>query len=281
MNLSKVLFIVISISIFGSGLALAENLYPIDDIYIDTIFTGQHDEGHLYIANEPNEPHINQVMMKFDLSAYDGRYIDEALLWVYRWYGCSHGNTHAMVYEITEDWNEDTWPLDQYVSHGETMWSEGILGNMGWNILDVSYLVNSWTLGEMENRGMVLVGQDGTRMSKLYSSEAGNGYEPYLQMPTLISVNETDALPEGVGVTSYPNPFNARVNINYSLTESADIKLDIFNILGQHVETLVKQSQSAGNYSVTWNASSNPTGIYFYKLSVGDNSITKKMVYLK
>ncbi len=279
--MAKVSFVALCMIVLISGFAGATNLYPTDDIYIDTVGSVQHEEGDLFIANYPDEPAIYQTMMKFDLTAYDGMYIDEALLWVYRYYGCSHGFTHVEVYAIEEDWQEQSWPLNEYVTHGETMWSEGILSQIGWNIIDVTYLVNTWTTGDYTNNGMVLVGEDDTRMSKLYSSEMGNGYEPYLQMPTIISADENNSLPSRVEMTSYPNPFNARVNISFTLTQESDINLEVFNILGQKVVTLANGSFQPGSHNVSWNADGNPTGMYFYRLTTGDSSITKRMLYLK
>jgi len=93
---------------------------------------------------------------------------------------------------------------------------------------------------------------------------------------------------------NYPNPFNPETSINYSLSQSANVKITIFNILGQRVKTLVNSDLSAGRYSVSWNGSAEngravASGVYFYRLEAVNNSQTgnnvfvdtKKMLYLK
>ncbi len=80
---------------------------------------------------------------------------------------------------------------------------------------------------------------------------------------------------------NYPNPFNAATTITYQLPEASVIKLDIFNLLGQKIAGLVDGFKHAGVHTATWSASNYSSGIYFYKLSVGDRVITKRMTLLK
>lgn len=80
---------------------------------------------------------------------------------------------------------------------------------------------------------------------------------------------------------NYPNPFNASTTINYSLPYPGNVKLDIYDILGRKVETLIEKQQQAGYHHVIWNAKDISTGMYFYKLQAGDYIETKKMVLLK
>lgn len=80
---------------------------------------------------------------------------------------------------------------------------------------------------------------------------------------------------------NYPNPFNPKTNITYSLEQAGLVSLEIYNALGQRVTQLVNKSQSPGRYNVQWDASVAPTGIYYYRLEVGDVSLTKKMTLIK
>ncbi len=86
---------------------------------------------------------------------------------------------------------------------------------------------------------------------------------------------------------NYPNPFNPVTTIKYSIPTNAGVEtqdfasLRIYNILGEEVATLVNQRQSPGNYSVQFDASNLPSGIYFYTLRAGDFVATKKMLLLK
>ncbi|MBD3233047.1 MAG: T9SS type A sorting domain-containing protein [candidate division Zixibacteria bacterium] len=80
---------------------------------------------------------------------------------------------------------------------------------------------------------------------------------------------------------AYPNPFNATATISYQLPEASRVNLDIYNVLGQRVTTLVNGNVEAGYHSVSWDASGYSSGIYFYKLAVGDRVFTKRMTLLK
>ncbi|MFA6598615.1 MAG: sugar-binding protein [Ignavibacteriaceae bacterium] len=80
---------------------------------------------------------------------------------------------------------------------------------------------------------------------------------------------------------NYPNPFNPSTKINYSLQNPELVTLRIFDVLGREVATLVNQYQSAGNHTVSFNASSLASGMYFYKLEAGSFQSIKKMMLLK
>ena len=80
---------------------------------------------------------------------------------------------------------------------------------------------------------------------------------------------------------NYPNPFNPTTTIRYSIPQSSNIVIKVFDILGKKIETLVNTLKPAGNYEVTWNAVNLPSGIYFYQLRAGSFTDTKKMVLLK
>jgi len=80
---------------------------------------------------------------------------------------------------------------------------------------------------------------------------------------------------------NYPNPFNSSTVISYSLPFSANVTIDIYDILGRHVESLLNVQQTMGNHQVIWEADDFSSGVYFYKLQAGDYTETKKMVLLK
>jgi hypothetical protein len=85
---------------------------------------------------------------------------------------------------------------------------------------------------------------------------------------------------------NYPNPFNPVTQITYSVPYDTDLKIEIFNILGQKVRTLVNQRVSAGRYTVTWRGydeagCETASGIYFCRIMAGDFVQTRKMVLLK
>ena len=80
---------------------------------------------------------------------------------------------------------------------------------------------------------------------------------------------------------NFPNPFNPTTNIRYALPKSGMVKLVVFDALGREVETLVNESQQAGKYETKFSGSALTSGVYFYKLSVGDFTETKRMLMIK
>jgi PKD repeat protein len=80
---------------------------------------------------------------------------------------------------------------------------------------------------------------------------------------------------------NYPNPFNPNTLIKFSLPEPAYVILKIYNNLGQIVDELFSQNMSGGTYSIEWNASRVPSGIYFYRIVTNKFSETKKLLLLK
>jgi hypothetical protein len=85
---------------------------------------------------------------------------------------------------------------------------------------------------------------------------------------------------------NYPNPFNPTTDIAFTLEQSSNVNLTIFNVLGQKVKVLANDNKVAGTHTLRWNGldemgASVPTGLYFYTLTSGEKSITKKMALMK
>lgn len=80
---------------------------------------------------------------------------------------------------------------------------------------------------------------------------------------------------------NYPNPFNPSTTIEYSIPKDAAVSVKIYDILGKEVATLVNDQKSAGTYILNWNASNFSSGIYFYRLTAGEFTETKKMFLVK
>lgn len=92
----------------------------------------------------------------------------------------------------------------------------------------------------------------------------------------------TEEFPRTLSLSqNYPNPFNPSTRISFSLPQAGFAQLSIFNVLGQKVAILVDEVKKAGNYTVSFNATSLSSGIYFYRLETAGNSIVKKMMLIK
>jgi len=100
---------------------------------------------------------------------------------------------------------------------------------------------------------------------------------------TIVSVNESkQTLPKEMRLLqNYPNPFNPVTTIGYSILGNEFVSLKIYNMLGQEIAILVNEKKSPGVYTVQWNASKLPSGVYFYQLRAGTISQAKNLLLLK
>jgi hypothetical protein len=85
---------------------------------------------------------------------------------------------------------------------------------------------------------------------------------------------------------NFPNPFNPTTVIQYALPEASNVRLEIYNTLGQVVRTLVAEEQEAGAYRITWDSRNEygqemATGVYIYRLVAGEFDTTKRMLLIK
>ena len=96
-----------------------------------------------------------------------------------------------------------------------------------------------------------------------------------------IGDEQTTAIEKLELLQNYPNPFNPSTQINFNLPKATRTSIEIFNIRGQLIKTLIHKQLNAGEHSITWNASDVPSGIYFYRLVAGEETQSKKMILIK
>ncbi len=93
---------------------------------------------------------------------------------------------------------------------------------------------------------------------------------------------EVELLPDKFELyQNYPNPFNPSTNIKFSIPYKSILRLDIFNIIGEHVATLLEKEMEAGFHSIPFNAANLPSGTYIYRIQAEGFSQTKKMLLIK
>jgi len=98
---------------------------------------------------------------------------------------------------------------------------------------------------------------------------------------TGVAGNASGVITEFALQQNYPNPFNPATTFNFELPQAENVTIDIFNSLGQKIETLVNERMASGSHEVVWTASGQPSGSYFYTIKAGQYSETKKMILLK
>lgn len=114
---------------------------------------------------------------------------------------------------------------------------------------------------------------EGPRVLKI----AWTDWSTFLDTPE----QQSPAIPSEISLSSYPNPFNSTVTIEYDLPISSDVRLDVFDIQGRLTATLFNDFTSAGSHSVSWSPEQLASGVYFASLKLSTEIVTRKVLYLK
>jgi hypothetical protein len=154
----------------------------------------------------------------------------------------------------------------------------------GENIIDVNrHIIVSASLeasGELSEEAIKLGYTPGSK--SVWGSNTAEPFRYYVKSSTVDVENGKEILPETVVIDqNYPNPFNPTTMIRFSLPQTMDVNIAVYNSLGQKVRELVNGTMSAGNHSVEMNASDLSSGMYFYRISTPGYSKTMKMMLLK
>jgi hypothetical protein len=116
--------------------------------------------------------------------------------------------------------------------------------------------------------------------SKIVAGTYGRGV--FISDRFVLSVDDERSLPsEFVLSNNYPNPFNPKTTIKYSVPNLSFVTIKVFDVLGKEVASLVNDEKSVGSYEVEFNAGNLSSGIYLYRLQAGSFVETKKMVLMK
>lgn len=193
---------------------------------------------------------------------------------------------HYRAFEYDADWSAAMAKFDEVRVWYKALSQDEIKANMYKSITTASNLEACWNFDRADYNEDI-TGHGHTLTSK----------GPEDSVPRVNVSNLSDDTPPtgGVGINdhlgivpksfslsqNYPNPFNPSTVIDFALPTSQYVKLSVYNMLGEKVSELANSNMSAGNYSVTFDATNFSSGIYFYRISVGDYIEIKKMMLVK
>ena len=194
-----------------------------------------------------------------------------------------NGNYHSPQYSRAAEYR-----LDEQDKKAELVWeyksSPSIFSTaMG----SVQRLLNGNTLIGWGTAARTLseVSPNGTLLYTLSLPAGQNSYRAFRFNLNSVITNtgyNSAAIPEKFTLLqNFPNPFNPSTNINYAIPKGSNVKLTVFNLLGQEIATIVNKFQNAGSYSIKFDAGNLTSGIYFYKLEAGDFVEVKKMCLIR
>jgi photosystem II stability/assembly factor-like uncharacterized protein len=189
---------------------------------------------------------------------------------------------HDGIYRSTNDgatWTKIKSDNNEYYMEGVAT-SDGkiYLGAMGIGIFSTSDYGATWDLHAQGFQNLIgfalAIGIDGT----IYSTTVEDVYKS--TGTTGVGYNEL-SINDFQLAQNYPNPFNPSTTISYSLPVQHQVSLKVYDVLGNEVASLVNEEQNAGSHSINFSAAQLSSGIYFYRLNIGNFSETKSMILIK
>ena len=175
---------------------------------------------------------------------------------------------------------------------GDGKWAPGeTTDNKLWKfklsgVFNFMFFANVFGIIQDNGGPVMLKGAAGDNEPFVFVVSAENGtVEIHRGRPT--SVPTTEPLPEEFTLQqNYPNPFNPETVIRYQLPQDSEVKLSIYNVLGQKIRTLVNANKEAGYYDATWDGRDNAgqqvaSGVYLYRLRAGEFTEVKKLMLLR
>lgn len=180
------------------------------------------------------------------------------------WTQSNNGMTYLLIYAITFDNNNNV-----YVASGANVYSSKD-GGANWVLKNEGLPLDVYGIEVLDN--YLYAGTNTYGVYKRPLSELVTSIENSLEIPNEIRLEQ-----------NYPNPFNPSTTIRYSISEPGHVSLKIYDLLGKEVATLVNEFKQPGNYDSQFSLQNSrlTSGIYFYKITSGKYSETKKMIILK
>lgn len=212
-----------------------------------------------------------------------------------------HTYTYDANGKMLTDWLK-AWTNGQWMNGVLNTYTIDPNGNMV-NELIQEWLNGLWTNYQQSTFTYDALGNERTGNNTMWSgsswvptdynfSLAVNGstydFTGYRIIVSWILANATDVPTDGSTIVkgyslsqNYPNPFNPSTNISFSVPSKSYVSLKVFDVMGREVATIASEELSAGTYTRLWNASHMSSGIYFYRLQVGNYLESKKLILLK
>jgi hypothetical protein len=165
---------------------------------------------------------------------------------------------------IESSWFPDTWIIrtDQ---NGDTLWTKFLIENAE-RVSDIKLTSDG---------GFIILSAKESYMGRLHLIKTapcltgfGNSFNTLL--PQIYTLHQ-----------NYPNPFNPSTTIEFDLPNASDVRIEVYNIAGQKIQTLLINQISAGSHQVEFNAQNLSSGVYFYKIEAGEFQDVKKMILLR
>ena len=254
-------------SVYLTGNGNGANHFGSAALILPTGITNADVKNNIFVNNRDESPYCASAIYDYSAtnltSDYNDLYYDDT------------NNNNCLVrigganYLTLSDWQATLNDLNSYVE----------MPNFVSPYLHIDEVIPTY----LESRGTPIAGIDTDFDGDPRSNDSTDiGADEFngIYIPT--GVDDENILPTVYALEqNYPNPFNPSTVISYQLPYGENISLKVFDILGNEVISLVDEYKPAGKYEVEFDASSRPSGVYFYQLKAGEYISTKKMILLK
>jgi len=175
------------------------------------------------------------------------------------------------------------------LQHAQAQAQDVVLENVTLSITESFEAINSITAGPnvtISSTGDVTFRTKTTALVPPFVIDLG-GQLMIIADITVDIESESPAIPTDFVVhQNYPNPFSATTQIDYALPKAVRVEIVVYNLVGQKVRTFVAENQGAGRHSVVWDGTDNAgtrvtSGVYYYKVTVGDFTLTRTLMLIK
>jgi uncharacterized delta-60 repeat protein len=246
----------------GKSLSLISRL-AIDDagnVYVAGLCEGTDSVFYCYLLARYNSAGQEQWIRRYNSSESEGDYFSALAV-------DNDSNAYLTGYSLTAGPFVSSATV-KYNSSGDKEWEAQYFGPGG------SYVFPQ--VLSVDGLGNVMV-------AAYSEGDGGVVYTTIKYSQNQVSVKGTKQnLPANYSLSqNYPNPFNPTTRIHYSLPQSDQVSLEIYNSLGQEVAKLVDERKQAGEYDVHWDAANLPSGVYVYRLRAGKFTEVRKMLLLR
>ena len=181
------------------------------------------------------------------------------------------GQQINIQWQVEVDHGANTWELYFSLDKGLS-WDTLLTG------IKKSQLSYEWTIPDsLENKSC--------RILVVQNNAIGSDYTSQCTDFSIGTIDDISSRLNSVGefllYPAYPDPFNNSTIISFNLTEKTNVELNIYNIAGQKIKTLLNQQMESGIHKISWNADDYSSGIYFCEIKTRSNVKTEKLILLK
>jgi len=182
------------------------------------------------------------------------------------------GDTTRTRHETTTCYDTTSWKVFGSIRQVKLMrWWTGIMESRSYSMVKgIGITRNFYNAGTT----------NGDLDTLIYAKINGKEYGHFVD--TSIQKTPTSSLPSVIKLyKNYPNPFNPTTTITYLIPEPSHVSISVYNVLGRKIATLVNEKEAAGHHSIKFHANALSSGVYFYRIAVGKQVQTRKMLLLK